>query len=63
RVRLSGRIRPLLAGKDMLAGLQELLDRRSPFYQRCRSTLDVTGMPADAACGEVVKLARSLGGW
>jgi shikimate kinase len=54
--------RPLIAGDDPTARILELLGQREKWYRRAHAELDATE-PAEAVANEVVRSARSLGGW
>jgi shikimate kinase len=54
--------RPLLAGGDLLARMKELHAQRDRWYRRAHTEVDAA-MPPDAVAAEVVRAARSFGGW
>jgi len=58
-----GRDRPLLAGVDPEERMRELLGARESFYRRAEVTVDTNDRTAEQVADEVVKLARSRGGW
>jgi shikimate kinase len=61
--RLTGDVtRPLLAGEDPAARIAELLAQRERWYRRAHAEVDATA-PAPEVATEVVRGARSLGGW
>lgn len=51
--------RPLLAGADPAAKLDELLRRREPFYLQAEYTLSSDTMSPDAAASSIVALASA----
>ena len=53
--------RPLLEG-DPLSRLTDLAGRRAPFYAKAAAEVDA-GRDASSVAGEVVRLARTIGGW
>jgi shikimate kinase len=59
----AGRDRPLLAGADPEERMRELLGARESFYRRAEVTVDTNDRTAEQVADEVVKLARSRGGW
>jgi shikimate kinase len=54
--------RPLLMGGDPEARIRELLAPRERWYRQAHAELDAAGA-AEAVATEVVRRARSLGGW
>jgi shikimate kinase len=57
-----GSDRPLLAG-DRLGAMQRLERERAAFYARAETAVTADGRAAAGVAREVVRLARSLGGW
>jgi shikimate kinase len=55
--------RPLLAGGDVAARVHDLFSARRAFYERCEATVAGDRADPNLLAGEVVRLARSLGGW
>jgi chorismate synthase len=54
--------RPLLANEDPAARLDELLQRREPWYARADVTVDADGMSVEEATGAVLAALRSVEG-
>jgi shikimate kinase len=57
-----GEVRPLLAGSDPQR-MRTLLDEREPFYLLADHQVQAEAAGAEQVAAEVVKLARSHGGW
>lgn len=57
-----GSDRPLLAG-DRLDAMRRLERERAAFYARADRAVNADGCDPDAVAREVLRLARSLGGW
>ena len=60
---LLGESRPLLAGGDPMDRIRGLLASREPFYRLADYEVGVDSKPAKAVAEEVVRLARTHGGW
>jgi shikimate kinase len=63
RLATDGTVRPLLGGVDPLVGLEGLLKARRRFYVRCTAVVDTTGQDPETVARDILKLARTLGGW
>lgn len=55
--------RPLLAGADPAGAMRGLLRARRARYERADAAVTTDGRAPEIVAGEVVVLARSLGGW
>ncbi len=58
-----GEVRPLLVGADPVERVRTLLAAREPFYKLAHYEVAVDAKPAPAVAAEVVRLARTHGGW
>lgn len=58
-----GEVRPLLTGADPVERTRGLLAAREPFYKLADYEVAADVKPAPAVAQEVVRLARSHGGW
>ena len=59
----AGPTRPLLAGRDPVAAITDLLAVREGFYVRCHAAVGTDDRSVDEVSADVVALARSQGGW
>jgi shikimate kinase len=59
----NGAIRPLLAGRNPVERLTELLSDREPFYRQAAHSIDTDGRTPDSVADVLVNLARQKGGW
>jgi shikimate kinase len=58
-----GEARPPLAGADPAERMRELLKAREPFYRQAHHEVSAEGRPVAEVAAEVIRLARSAGGW
>jgi len=58
-----GEVRPLLTGADPVDRTRSLLAAREPFYKLADYEVAADVKPAPAVAQEVVRLARTHGGW
>jgi shikimate kinase len=58
-----GEVRPLLAGIDPVERVRSLLATREPFYKLADYEVAADVKPAPAVAEEVIRLARTHGGW
>jgi len=58
-----GEVRPLLTGADPVERTRDLLAAREPFYKLAHYEVAADVKPAPAVAQEVVRLARTHGGW
>lgn len=58
-----GEVRPLLTGADPVERTRDLLAAREPFYKLADYVVAADVKPAPAVAQEVVRLARTHGGW
>jgi len=58
-----GEVRPLLTGADPVERTRDLLAAREPFYKLADYEVAADVKPAPAVAQEVVRLARTHGGW
>jgi shikimate kinase len=54
--------RPLLA-EDPAGAMERLAAQRLPLYRHAEATVETDGMEVEPVAEQVVRLARSLGGW
>ena len=58
-----GEVRPLLAGTDPVERVRGLLAAREPFYKLADYEVSADVKPAPDVANEVIRLARTHGGW
>lgn len=58
-----GEVRPLLVGIDPIEKTRNLLTAREPFYKLADYEVGTDVKPAPAVAQEVIRLARTHGGW
>jgi shikimate kinase len=58
-----GEVRPLLAGNDPVERVRGLLAAREPFYKLADYEVAADVKAAPAVADEVIRLARTQGGW
>jgi shikimate kinase len=58
-----GEVRPLLAGADPIERVRTLLAAREPFYKLAHYEVAADVKAAPAVADEVIRLARTHGGW
>ena len=58
-----GEVRPLLVGADPVERVRALLAAREPFYKLADYEVSADKKPAAEVANEVIRLARSHGGW
>jgi shikimate kinase len=58
-----GEVRPLLAGTDPVDRVRSLLAAREPFYKLAAYEVSADVKPAPEVANEVIRLARTHGGW
>jgi shikimate kinase len=58
-----GEVRPLLAGADPIERVRTLLAAREPFYRLADYEVAADVKAAPAVADEVIRLARTHGGW
>lgn len=58
-----GEVRPLLVGVDPMERMRALLKAREPFYRLADCEVAVDTKPAQAVADELIRLARTRGGW
>ena len=59
----NGEVRPLITGADPLERVRGLLTAREPFYKLADYELSADGKAPAAVAQDVVRLARTHGGW
>ena len=58
-----GEVRPLLVGNDSIERVRNLLAAREPFYKLADYEVAADVKAAPAVANEVIRLARTHGGW
>jgi shikimate kinase len=58
-----GEVRPLLVGADPVERTRALLTAREPFYKLAHYEVSADVKPAPEVANEVIRLARTHGGW
>jgi shikimate kinase len=53
--RTKGSARPLLAVKDPLSRIKEMLNSREPFYKRCKFIIDTSNLSREIAAENIIK--------